>query len=77
MRYRPSNLSGNLEDWVFNELQKIADSIDNIYSGGSEVMRRPPAKSREGMIVVADGVGWNPGGGKGAYEYRDGAWRKL
>ena len=36
-----------------------------------------PARPREGLIVFADGTEWNPGGGKGAYQYLSGAWVKL
>lgn len=36
-----------------------------------------PAKPREGMVVLADGVSFNPGAGSGFYGYRGGAWRKL
>lgn len=37
----------------------------------------PPDRPREGMIIIADGTVWNPGAGKGAYEYLNGAWSKL
>ena len=35
-----------------------------------------PAKPREGMVVMADGVSWKPNGtgGQGFYGYRSGAW---
>ena len=36
-----------------------------------------PAKPREGLVVLADGVSFNPGAGAGFYGYRGGAWRKL
>lgn len=36
-----------------------------------------PGKPREGMIVMADGTGWNPGSGAGVYAYRGGAWTFL
>lgn len=36
-----------------------------------------PSKPREGMVVLADGVSFNPGAGAGFYGYRGGAWRKL
>lgn len=36
-----------------------------------------PAKTIEGMIVLADGANWNPGGGAGYYGYHSGAWNKL
>lgn len=36
-----------------------------------------PAKPRDGMIVLADGVNFNPGSGGGYYGYRAGSWRFL
>lgn len=31
----------------------------------------------EGLTVLADGIGWNPGGGQGVYTYYGGVWNKL
>lgn len=36
-----------------------------------------PAKPRDGMVVLADGVNFNPGSGGGYYGYRAGSWRFL
>lgn len=36
-----------------------------------------PAKPRTGMIVLADGSDWNPGGGAGVYARYGGNWVKL
>lgn len=36
-----------------------------------------PAKLREGMIRFADGTDWNPGSGRGLYQYVSGSWTKL
>jgi hypothetical protein len=33
-----------------------------------------PLNPTEGMIVMADGVSWDPGSGGGFYGYHDGAW---
>lgn len=49
-------------------------------SAGAFVMKlvnAAPAAPVEGMIAFADGVGWNPGAGRGLYEYSLGAWVKL
>jgi hypothetical protein len=32
---------------------------------------------QEGTVVYADGDDWDPGGGRGLYEYARGAWVKL
>lgn len=36
-----------------------------------------PAKPREGMVVLADGTDWNPGGGQGVYCFYNSTWNKL
>ena len=36
-----------------------------------------PPKPRDGMLVLADGVNFNPGSGAGFYGYRAGSWRFL
>lgn len=36
-----------------------------------------PPKPRDGMLVLADGVNFNPGSGAGFYGFRAGAWRFL
>lgn len=38
---------------------------------------KEPARPREGMIVYADGVEWNPGNGSGLYQYRGSVWVLL
>jgi hypothetical protein len=42
-----------------------------------EVLHAPPKRPREGDIVAADGVDWNPGSGAGTYEYINNSWRIL
>ena len=68
----------DLPGYIVRELLRIAANFAQIYEG--DVVRprgSPPAKPREGMLAVADGVGWNPGAGKGLYEYKSGGWVKL
>ncbi len=36
-----------------------------------------PDKPREGVIVFADGTNWNPGSGRGLYQYVSGSWAKI
>ena len=43
----------------------------------TQVLNASPVKLYEGLIVIADGVNWNPGSGAGTYVYRSGAWRKM
>jgi hypothetical protein len=68
----------DLQSWVADELEAIAAEFQGevivveLRQNGQE-----PKKPREGMLASADGVGWNPGAGKGVYEYKSGAWVKL
>lgn len=41
------------------------------------VTHSPPPSPAEGWIVYADGTDWNPGAGRGTYEYVSGVWVKL
>jgi len=83
MVYKP-NIPQNIEDVgelrraLQEELEKLVASLPE----QEEIILSPfhvvPPKPREGMVVFADGVDWNPGGtGAGLYEYRGGAWHKL
>jgi len=81
MPYTPGTTKADtveeLRDFIERELTQIARE----FSETTVVELRPiyaaPKKPREGMIVSADGVEWNPGSGAGSYEYRGGAWVKL
>jgi hypothetical protein len=66
-----------LSEWAYREFLAIAAAMSETDSLELRAIRREPAKPREGMIVYADGVSWDPGGGAGVYVYRVGAWKKL
>lgn len=65
--------------WVWLQLQSLEDAL-NV---GQKVVKlsqshKEPDKLEDGMIVLADGVDWNPTlGGQGYYGYYNGAWHKL
>lgn len=42
-----------------------------------KVYTAEPTKPFDGLIVVADGTGWNPGSGAGYYGYYNGTWKFL
>lgn len=79
--YAPSDLPSGpaFESAVRNEFQKLA----MVLAGPQDyAILRPlhvdPVRRIEGMIVLADGVGFNPtGGGEGVYQWRSGAWHFL
>ncbi len=68
----PAQLPG----FLLQELQNIARSTDTSIAHLSE-LNKAPDKPRAGMVVLADGVFFNPGSGPGFYGYRGGAWRFL
>jgi hypothetical protein len=78
--YTPEGTPGkdNLPEYIYREFLRISAEFGLIAEGRYwEPRAAAPVKPREGQIVVADGTNWNPGAGKGAYEYRSGAWAKL
>lgn len=83
MAYTPEPLSGELElaqlsEYLTRELNRISGEFQLAEDGVLLPMRTSaPMKPREGMLAIADGTAWNPGSGKGLYEYRSAAWVKL
>lgn len=64
-----------LRDFVSDELGFISQQ----FGEGEKVLEltpvyRTPDKPREGMFAYADGVHWNPGSGKGTYEFDGTNW---
>jgi len=63
-----------------NELNLIALELAIMEKGQYEVLYVVPTRPRTGLVVYADGTSWNPGGGKGLYEYTGAGatgWRQL
>jgi hypothetical protein len=77
--YIPESVPKELTpQYIEQELLRISHAFDAIREGVWLQFRgRAPGKPREGQLALADGVGWNPGSGKGLYEYRNGSWVKL
>lgn len=80
-RYTPSSLPNDtpkgLKAWLAEELRRISAAIDGASFVQLQVMGVEPQKRRDGMIVYADGIAWDPGSGAGFYGYESGAWVKL
>lgn len=83
MAYRPSNNPipsdpKALSEWIRSEFLAVsrahADRSDGVHLN---VMNKAPNKPRDGMIVEADGVNFNPGSGAGLYIRRGGVWKHL
>jgi hypothetical protein len=78
-KFPPLNPSlSDLARYVADELQGMAqaqyDALDSIQLN---VLNRAPVRARDGMLIEADGVNFNPGAGAGCYIRRAGAWVKL
>jgi hypothetical protein len=66
-----------LKRYCYDMFRLVANAIELLETGRFDVQYAAPAKAREGTLAFADGTQWNPGSGKGFYEYRSGAWVKL
>lgn len=68
----------DLREYVYAELLQVSSMLRMVEEGRFlPVLYVEPSRPREGMLAIADGTDWNPGAGKGLYEYRSGAWAKL
>ena len=77
-RYTPGAVpSGDVNNYLRDELAKIASVLSSVMDGQLDVTTVAPAKPRDGMIRLADGFTFNPGSGRGFYGYSNGAWRFL
>ena len=70
--YRPTGGNGQQE---FEQVSRAMSEPNDMLL--LEMRYVAPAKPRDGMVVLADGVNFNPGSGGGYYGYRAGAWRFL
>lgn len=78
MSYDPTHPGESITiEWLTSELQRIAGDMDKPKFLEFEVLTAEPARPQEGAVAFADGTSWNPGAGRGLYEYNTGAWVKL
>lgn len=75
----PPSDPARLGEYIHAELLQLSAILNKVEEGSYlKIWQVAPPKPREGMIVIAGGApGWNPGAGKGAYEYKSGSWVKL
>ena len=66
-----------LLEYIEKELLQISISQQEQITVELRESGAEPSKPRDGMLVYADGVGWNPGGGRGLYVRDSGAWVKV
>jgi hypothetical protein len=67
----------SLTSYVYRELQNISNAFVGVQAIQLQKMAVPPARLITGMIVLADGVHWNPGSGEGFYGYDGSKWLYL
>jgi hypothetical protein len=71
----PSELTGFLRREL-NSLQQAAQRADDYFA--LKVLHAEPARTFEGMVVLADGVDWEPlGAGGGLFVYFGATWVKC
>lgn len=66
-----------LRRWIQDECFRIAQSMVTVDNVTYNVLFAAPAGPVAGMTVFADGTTWNPGSGRGLYEFRTSSWVKL
>lgn len=78
MSYDPTHPGENITvEWLYSELQRISAETPRPRILEFEVLTIEPVRPQEGTVAFADGTAWNPGSGRGLYEWRSGAWFKL
>jgi hypothetical protein len=74
----PPQDDSRIRDYLYDELLQISSILNMVEEGRFlPVLHVVPGRVREGMLAIADGTDWNPGAGKGLYEFRSGNWEKL
>lgn len=68
-----------LAEWALEELVRVSAALEVLEPSAVHLvpLYAAPSRPRLGMIVYADGTAWNPGGGRGVYQYDDSTWVKL
>lgn len=68
----------DLRQYIETELSQLSAILQAMRTQYMQLapLNREPQRPRDGMVVFADGVAWNPGGGEGIYVFRDGSWMK-
>lgn len=69
--------ASGLLSYIWRIINRIKNIFDNLAEGQREIRTQTPINPQEGMIVFADGSGWDPGHGRGSYEYSNGEWEPL
>lgn len=66
-----------LRKYVQEELASLTRELQEFKTVTITVSNVAPTRPTAGMLAFADGTNWNPGSGRGLYEYRTSSWIKL
>lgn len=82
MTYQPQKAPAietveELRRYLDDELRAIAREMETPEFVVFQVRHVEPTRPAAGMIAFADGTDWDPGSGRGLYEYRTSSWQKL
>ena len=79
MSFIPTTTSASnintLRNWVSGELLRISNALSKT-DIEIPIINAAPAKPQTGQVIFADGTNFNPGNGRGLYDY-DNAWIKI
>lgn len=78
MSYRPTSIplgqGPQFKVWITDELAKVAQAFDQLDNLDLVPLNSEPVKFAEGLIIYADGSGFDPGFGAGPYFRSGGGW---
>lgn len=72
VQYQPGQVPNDpaeYQRYLREEFDKIAAVVMLLAEGNFEMIDAEPQKPRMGQRVLAAGITWNPGSGRGAYWY--------
>jgi hypothetical protein len=80
--YVPSPLPQTKEpvlliNWVYQELNRVSAALQKSKYLELAISHAAPEKTRDGLVVIADGSDWDPGSGEGVYVFYNSTWNYL
>jgi len=75
--FDPKSDTAKLAAAVDREFRRLSGLLNALADGHLDITYVAPTKPVEGDIRYADGTLWNPGSGKGLYQYRSGVWALI
>ena len=66
-----------LRSWIEDNLNRISLAFEQQSFLILPELNKAPAKPRDGLVVRADGINWNPGAGQGVYCFYNSTWNHM